>query len=78
MTTAVSRRNDRGDQETLTYHEAATGGLKVKRMSVFVLQQLLSLQEQLARKEAELEQAREDHCYLEGEVLVLRDKVRLI
>lgn len=42
---------------------------------VFVFQQLLSLQEKLASKEAELEQAKEEHCYLEGEVLTLRDKV---
>uniref|UniRef100_A0A3Q3MX47 Ecto-NOX disulfide-thiol exchanger 1 n=1 Tax=Mastacembelus armatus TaxID=205130 RepID=A0A3Q3MX47_9TELE len=38
-------------------------------------QQLLSLQEKLTSKEAELEQAREEHRYLEGEVLSLRDKV---
>ncbi|XP_008293635.1 ecto-NOX disulfide-thiol exchanger 1 [Stegastes partitus] len=37
-------------------------------------QQLLSLQEKLTSKEAELEQAREEHRYLEGEVLTLRDK----
>lgn len=43
--------------------------------SVFVFQQLLSLQEKLVSKEAELEQAREEHRYLEGEVLTLRDKV---
>ena len=42
---------------------------------VFVFQQLLSLQEKLTSKEAELEQAREEHRYLEGEVLLLRDKV---
>ncbi|KAK2840467.1 hypothetical protein Q5P01_014207 [Channa striata] len=40
-------------------------------------QQLLSLQEKLTSKEAELEQAREEHRYLEGEVLALRDKVFL-
>lgn len=44
-------------------------------VSVFVFQQLLSLQEKLTGKEAELEQAREEHRYLEGEVLTLRDKV---
>lgn len=44
-------------------------------VSVFVFQQLLSLQEKLTSKEAELEQAREEHRYLEGEVLTLRDKV---
>ncbi|XP_042281378.1 ecto-NOX disulfide-thiol exchanger 1 [Thunnus maccoyii] len=38
-------------------------------------QQLLSLQEQLTSKEAELEQAREGHRNLQGEVLTLRDKV---
>eukprot|EP00064_Thunnus_orientalis_P005316 superscaffoldBa00000514_g5330 len=38
-------------------------------------QQLLSLQEQLTSKEAELEQAREEHRNLQGEVLTLRDKV---
>lgn len=42
---------------------------------MFVLQQLLSLREQLAGKEAELEQARDEHRYLEGEVLDLRDKL---
>uniref|UniRef100_A0A3B4T9E3 Ecto-NOX disulfide-thiol exchanger 1 n=1 Tax=Seriola dumerili TaxID=41447 RepID=A0A3B4T9E3_SERDU len=41
-------------------------------------QQLLSLQEKLSNKEAELEQAREEHHYLEGEVLTLRDKVCII
>ncbi|XP_034429251.1 ecto-NOX disulfide-thiol exchanger 1 isoform X2 [Hippoglossus hippoglossus] len=38
-------------------------------------QQLLSLQEKLTSKEAELEQARDEHRYLEGEVLLLRDKL---
>ncbi|KAM9344389.1 ecto-NOX disulfide-thiol exchanger 1 [Pholidichthys leucotaenia] len=38
-------------------------------------QQLLSLQEKLTNKEAELEHAREEHRYLEGEVLSLRDKL---
>lgn len=42
----------------------------------FPFQQLLSLQEKLTSKEAELEQAREEHRHLEGEVLGLRDKVR--
>lgn len=42
---------------------------------MFVFQQLLSLQEKLASKEAELEQAKEEHRYLEGEVLTLRDQV---
>ncbi|XP_061826849.2 ecto-NOX disulfide-thiol exchanger 1 isoform X1 [Nerophis lumbriciformis] len=37
-------------------------------------QQLHRLQEQLASKEAELEQAREEHHFLEGEVLSLQDK----
>uniref|UniRef100_A0A3Q3X2N7 RRM domain-containing protein n=1 Tax=Mola mola TaxID=94237 RepID=A0A3Q3X2N7_MOLML len=37
--------------------------------------QLLSLQEQLSSKEEELERAKEEHGYLEGEVLTLRDKV---
>ncbi|MEQ2311715.1 hypothetical protein AMECASPLE_023456, partial [Ameca splendens] len=38
-------------------------------------QQLLSLQEKLSSKESELEQAREEHRYLEMEVLSLRDRV---
>ncbi|XP_010878473.2 ecto-NOX disulfide-thiol exchanger 1 isoform X1 [Esox lucius] len=38
-------------------------------------QQLLTLQEQLRSKEVELEQARDQHRYLEGEVLALRDKM---
>ncbi|XP_068602106.1 ecto-NOX disulfide-thiol exchanger 1-like [Brachionichthys hirsutus] len=38
-------------------------------------QHLLILQEKLSTKEAELEQANEEHRYLEGEVLTLRDKV---
>ncbi|XP_040003511.1 ecto-NOX disulfide-thiol exchanger 1 isoform X2 [Xiphias gladius] len=38
-------------------------------------QQILSLQEKLTSKEAELEQAREEHRYLEGEVLTFRDKL---
>lgn len=50
--------------------------LQDKCVSVFVFQQLLSLQEKLTSKEAELEQAKEEHRYLEGEVLTLRDKVR--
>uniref|UniRef100_A0A667ZJZ1 Ecto-NOX disulfide-thiol exchanger 1 n=1 Tax=Myripristis murdjan TaxID=586833 RepID=A0A667ZJZ1_9TELE len=37
--------------------------------------QLLNLQEQLRSKEAELEQAREEHRHLEGEVVALRDKL---
>ncbi|XP_061735560.1 ecto-NOX disulfide-thiol exchanger 1 [Nerophis ophidion] len=41
---------------------------------VSVQQQLHRLQEQLASKEAELEQAREEHHFLEGEVLSLQDK----
>lgn len=44
-------------------------------VSVFVFQQLLSLQEKLTHKQAELEQAREEHRCLEGEMLSLRDKV---
>ncbi|XP_037832045.1 ecto-NOX disulfide-thiol exchanger 1 isoform X2 [Kryptolebias marmoratus] len=38
-------------------------------------QQLLNLQEKLSSKEAELEQARDEHRYLEVEVLSLRDKL---
>ncbi|KAI3355745.1 hypothetical protein L3Q82_004205 [Scortum barcoo] len=38
-------------------------------------QQLLSLQEKLTSKEAELEQARDEHRRLEGELLTLRDKL---
>ncbi|XP_037644983.1 ecto-NOX disulfide-thiol exchanger 1 isoform X2 [Sebastes umbrosus] len=38
-------------------------------------QQLLSLQEKLSSKEAELEEAREEHRYLEGGVLTLRDQL---
>ncbi|XP_037344556.2 ecto-NOX disulfide-thiol exchanger 1 isoform X2 [Pungitius pungitius] len=38
-------------------------------------QQLLSLQEQLRRKEAELEEAREEHRSLEGGVVHLRDQL---
>uniref|UniRef100_A0A674CLV0 Ecto-NOX disulfide-thiol exchanger 1 n=1 Tax=Salmo trutta TaxID=8032 RepID=A0A674CLV0_SALTR len=38
-------------------------------------QQLLSLQEQLRSKEVVLEQARDEHRYLQGEVLALRDKM---
>ncbi|KAM4561873.1 ecto-NOX disulfide-thiol exchanger 1 isoform 2-T4 [Fundulus diaphanus] len=38
-------------------------------------QQLLSLQEKLSSKETELEQAREEHRYLEMEVLSLRDRL---
>lgn len=44
-------------------------------LRVCLLQQLLNLQEQLRSKEAELEQAREEHRHLEGEVVALRDKV---
>ncbi|XP_059198375.1 ecto-NOX disulfide-thiol exchanger 1 [Centropristis striata] len=40
-------------------------------------QQLLSLQEQLTSKEAELQQARDEQCFLEGELLNLRDKLLL-
>lgn len=42
-----------------------------------VMQQLVSLQDKLKCKEAELEQAREEHRQLEGEVLALRERVRL-
>ena len=49
--------------------------MSFKCVFVFVFQQLLSLQEKLTSKEAELEQARDEHRYLEGEVLSLRDKV---
>ncbi|XP_047226759.1 ecto-NOX disulfide-thiol exchanger 1 isoform X2 [Girardinichthys multiradiatus] len=38
-------------------------------------QQLVSLQEKLSSKETELEQAREEHRYLEMEVLSLRDRL---
>uniref|UniRef100_A0A8C5N190 Ecto-NOX disulfide-thiol exchanger 1-like n=1 Tax=Gouania willdenowi TaxID=441366 RepID=A0A8C5N190_GOUWI len=38
-------------------------------------QQILVLQEKLTSKEAELEQAREEHCYLEGDVHTLRDRL---
>ncbi|XP_061579283.1 ecto-NOX disulfide-thiol exchanger 1 [Cololabis saira] len=38
-------------------------------------QQLLGLQEKLSSKEAELEQAKDEHRCLEGEVLSLRDKL---
>lgn len=38
-------------------------------------QQLLRLQEELKGKELELEQARDEQRYLEGEVLSLREKV---
>lgn len=41
-----------------------------------VMQQLVSLQDKLKCKEAELEQAREEHRQLEGEVLALRERVR--
>lgn len=40
-------------------------------------QQLLRLQEELKGKELELEQARDEQRYLEGEVISLREKVRL-
>uniref|UniRef100_A0A8C2IF13 Ecto-NOX disulfide-thiol exchanger 1 n=1 Tax=Cyprinus carpio TaxID=7962 RepID=A0A8C2IF13_CYPCA len=38
-------------------------------------QQLLRLQEELKGKELELEQAKDEQCYLEGEVLSFREKV---
>ena len=44
-------------------------------VSVFLFQQLLSLQEKLTHNQAELEQAREEHRCLEGEMISLRDKV---
>lgn len=42
---------------------------------VFLLQQVLSLQEKLRSKEAELEQVKEEHHCLEGQVHVLQAKV---
>lgn len=40
-----------------------------------VLQQLLSLQDRLRSKEAELQQAKEEHRCLEGQMAVLQDRV---
>lgn len=42
----------------------------------FVLQQVLSLQDKLRSKEAELEQVKEEHRCLDGQMHVLQAKVR--
>lgn len=42
---------------------------------LFLLQQVLSLQDKLRSKEAELEQVKEEHRCLEGQMHVLQAKV---
>uniref|UniRef100_A0A3B3D296 Ecto-NOX disulfide-thiol exchanger 1 n=1 Tax=Oryzias melastigma TaxID=30732 RepID=A0A3B3D296_ORYME len=66
-------RNSRPDEEHSQTQECQ---LQLLQQSMHSMQQqLLNLQEKLSSKEAELEQAREEHRHLEGEVLSLRDKV---
>ncbi|XP_069389314.1 ecto-NOX disulfide-thiol exchanger 1 [Paralichthys olivaceus] len=62
------------DEHTHTHSPDAQIQQLQQRM-LLMQQQLLSLQEKLTSKEAELEQARDEHRYLEGEVLTLRDKL---
>ncbi|XP_034042160.1 ecto-NOX disulfide-thiol exchanger 1 isoform X2 [Thalassophryne amazonica] len=64
------------DEQTLTRSHSPTAQIQLLQQSISTMQQqLLSLQEQLRSKEAELDQAREEQRHLEGEVVLLRDKL---
>uniref|UniRef100_H2MGU1 Ecto-NOX disulfide-thiol exchanger 1 n=1 Tax=Oryzias latipes TaxID=8090 RepID=H2MGU1_ORYLA len=68
-------RNSRPDED-YAHSQTQESQLQLLQQSMHSMQQqLLNLQEKLSSKEAELEQAREEHRHLEGEVLLLRDKV---
>ncbi|KAM6978127.1 LOW QUALITY PROTEIN: ecto-NOX disulfide-thiol exchanger 1 [Tautogolabrus adspersus] len=77
------RKDTRGagrpdDDHTLTHAHTHSSEAQIQLLQQSMhnmQQQLLSLQEKLKIKEAELEQARDEHRYLEGEVLTLRDKL---
>ncbi|KAF1383058.1 hypothetical protein PFLUV_G00150330 [Perca fluviatilis] len=69
-----SRSCRQDDDHTLTYAHGAEAQIQLLQQNMHNMQQqLASLQEKLASKEAELEKAREEHRYLEGQVLALRD-----
>uniref|UniRef100_A0A8D0D3K2 Ecto-NOX disulfide-thiol exchanger 1 n=1 Tax=Sander lucioperca TaxID=283035 RepID=A0A8D0D3K2_SANLU len=71
-----SRSCRQDDDHTLTHAHGAEAQIQLLQQNMHNMQQqLASLQEKLASKEAELEKAREEHRYLEGQVLALRDTV---
>ncbi|XP_049450302.1 ecto-NOX disulfide-thiol exchanger 1 [Epinephelus fuscoguttatus] len=71
-----SRTSRPDDDHTQTHPHSAETQIQLLQQNMHNMQQqLLSLQEKLKSKEVELEQAREEHRYLEGEVLALRDKL---
>ncbi|XP_041857625.1 ecto-NOX disulfide-thiol exchanger 1 isoform X2 [Melanotaenia boesemani] len=70
------RGNRPDDEHTQMHTHSPEAQIQLLQQSMHSMQQqLLSLQEKLSSKEAELEKAREEHRYLEGEVLSLRDKL---
>uniref|UniRef100_A0A3P9CYX8 Ecto-NOX disulfide-thiol exchanger 1 n=1 Tax=Maylandia zebra TaxID=106582 RepID=A0A3P9CYX8_9CICH len=71
-----SRASRPEDDHSHTHPHSPEAQIQLLQQSMHSMQQqLLNLQEKLSSKETELEQAREEHRYLEGEVLSLRDKV---
>ncbi|XP_035030279.2 ecto-NOX disulfide-thiol exchanger 1 isoform X1 [Hippoglossus stenolepis] len=71
-----SRAGRPDDDHTQTHTHSPDAQIQqLQQRMLNMQQQLLSLQEKLTSKEAELEQARDEHRYLEGEVLLLRDKL---
>uniref|UniRef100_A0A8C9Z7N1 Ecto-NOX disulfide-thiol exchanger 1 n=1 Tax=Sander lucioperca TaxID=283035 RepID=A0A8C9Z7N1_SANLU len=67
-----SRSCRQDDDHTLTHAHGAEAQIQLLQQNMHNMQQqLASLQEKLASKEAELEKAREEHRYLEGQVLAL-------
>ncbi|XP_036965112.1 ecto-NOX disulfide-thiol exchanger 1 [Acanthopagrus latus] len=69
-----NKLNRADDEHTHTHSPEAQIQLLQQSMND-MQQQLLSLQEKLTHKQAELEQAREEHRCLEGEMISLRDKL---
>uniref|UniRef100_A0A3Q2CLW4 Ecto-NOX disulfide-thiol exchanger 1 n=1 Tax=Cyprinodon variegatus TaxID=28743 RepID=A0A3Q2CLW4_CYPVA len=68
--------DDHAHPQALTHANSPEAQIQLLQQSMHSMQQqLLSLQEKLSSKETELEQAREEHRYLEMEVLSLRDRV---
>ncbi|XP_028446110.1 ecto-NOX disulfide-thiol exchanger 1 isoform X2 [Perca flavescens] len=68
-----SRSCRQDDDHMLMHAHGAEAQIQLLQQNMHNMQQLASLQEKLASKEAELEKAREEHRYLEGQVLALRD-----
>ncbi|XP_038151550.1 ecto-NOX disulfide-thiol exchanger 1 isoform X2 [Cyprinodon tularosa] len=68
--------DDHAHPQALTHANSPEAQIQLLQQSMHSMQQqLLSLQEKLSSKETELEQAREEHRYLEMEVLSLRDRL---